>query len=187
MHLEAVHLGQPPFSYKVQQHTKSLYLCTLDSHIMNWRLPVVFLLISNFVSSENLVEKINRDEPGKGSVSVVHSKEIQDRLGKASDKPGNNENIVEVAGYRIQVFVGNNQRNSKNEAYSKEAEIKSLFPEYGTYVVFTAPFWRLKVGDFQSHQQAQQALQQLKTKFPSYGREMSIVKDRIKIRIQKND
>lgn len=156
---------------------------------MNCRLLLFLLLISDFISSENLVERINREESGKGLVTVVHAKDIEKRLGKLSANNGveNDDKFVEVAGYRIQLFVGNNQRNSKNEAYLKEAEIKSLFPEFGTYVVFTAPFWRLKVGDFQSHQQAQQALQQLKVKFPLYGREMSIVKDRVKIRIKKND
>jgi hypothetical protein len=181
----AVHPEQPPF-FSNRSTTKKKFV---HLHIMNWKLLVIFLLISDFISSENLVERINREESGKGSVTVVHSKEIQERLGKLSDINGGdrNEKIVEVAGYRIQVFVGNDQRNSKNEAYTKEAEIKSLFPEFNTYVVFTAPFWRLKVGDFQSHQQAQQALQQLKVKFPLYGREMSIVKDRVKIRIKKND
>jgi hypothetical protein len=50
-----------------------------------------------------------------------------------------------------------------------------------TYVTSSAPFWRLKVGDFQTFQEARTILLELRKSFPSYGREMSVVKDRIKV------
>jgi len=129
---------------------------------------------------------INRPESGKGFVTIIQEESIAERIGK----PGNGvlsedtERYVEMSGYRIQVFVGNNQRVSKNEAYSKESEIKSIFPELSTYVAFSAPFWKLKVGDFQTYQTAQQTLLKLRSKFPSYGREMSVIKDKVRIKVQ---
>jgi len=79
-------------------------------------------------------------------------------------------------------FSGNNQRIAKNEAFRKEADIKSVFPELGTYMSYTAPFWRLRVGDFQTFQDARDVLLRIKGSFPSYGREMSIVKEKIQIK-----
>ncbi len=135
-------------------------------------------------SKGSLVEKINQQVPGKGSVTIIQDDKITERLGKPGKRSLGASDAVftEVSGYRIQVFVGNNQRESKNEAYSKETDVKSIFPEMTTYVGFTAPFWRLKVGDFQSYQEAQKMLLQLRSKFPEYGREMSVVKDRIRIK-----
>jgi hypothetical protein len=140
--------------------------------------------------TEKLVDRINQSVPGKGSVTVIQDDKISERLGKPGKRAQSNDEDVftEINGYRIQVFVGNNQRVSKNEAYSKETDIKSIFPELSTYVGFTAPFWRLKVGDFQSFQDAQKILTQLKAKFPDYGREMSVVKDKVRIKKStKND
>ena len=61
--------------------------------------------------------------------------------------------FLKVQGYRTQVFSGNNQRVSKDEAFRKEKEIKELFPEVPTYVTYNAPFWKLRVGDFRSHEE----------------------------------
>lgn len=136
-------------------------------------------------TEESIVDKINRSEPGKGKVKIIQDNSITERLGR----PGKNVvvnkktsvKVIEMSGWRIQVFSGNNQRVSKNEAFMKEADIKSVFPDMSTYVTYTAPFWRLKVGDFQTFQDARNILLELRRSFPSYGREMSVVKDRIKV------
>jgi len=72
----------------------------------------------------------------------------------------------------------------KNEAFSKETDLKSTFPELSTYVKYNAPFWRLRVGDFQTYQDAQNMLVQLRHNFPAFGREMSIVKEKIQVKVQ---
>lgn len=84
-----------------------------------------------------------------------------------------------VGGYRIQLFSGNNARTAKNEAASRASLIDSQFPEYATYVNYEAPYWRLKVGDFRSYEEASAALSRLKSAMPSYSREMRVVRDRI--------
>jgi hypothetical protein len=135
--------------------------------------------------AENLVDKINRAESGKGSVQVIQDASITERIGFSTKvDPDVVARFVEMSGYRIQVFVGNNQRASKNECYNKEAEIKSTFPDLSTYVVFTAPFWRLRVGDFQSQPEAQRILSKLRSTFPAYGREMSIVREKVRVKVR---
>ena len=132
---------------------------------------------------ESFVNKIN--SAGNGRVVILQDSSITARLGRSGVMGGSESSqYVEVNGYRIQVFAGNNQRVSKNEAYNKEADIKSIFPEFSTYVIFTAPFWRLRVGDFQSFQEAQQAMSALRAKFPAFGREMSLVKEKVRIKVQ---
>ena len=89
--------------------------------------------------------------------------------------------FLKVQGYRTQVFSGNNQRVSKDEAFRKEKEIKELFPEIPTYVTYNAPFWKLRVGDFRSHEEAYHMMRLLMGAFPKYGKEMYIVREEIKI------
>ena len=67
----------------------------------------------------------------------------------------------------------------------KEGLIQQAFPELETYVTFTSPFWRLRVGDFRSYEEAGNALIQLKKEFPQMAREMRVVRDKIHIQIHQ--
>ncbi|MDE6086574.1 MAG: SPOR domain-containing protein [Muribaculaceae bacterium] len=84
-----------------------------------------------------------------------------------------------AAGYRVQVFSDNNQRTAKGEARTKEKMLKEAFPEFGTYIVFNSPFWRLKVGDFRTQHEANAAADAIKSRFPAFSREVRVVHDRI--------
>ena len=86
-----------------------------------------------------------------------------------------------MAGFRVQVFSDNNARTAKNEARSKQRTISSRFPQYQTYVMYTSPYWRLKVGDFRTQQEANNAADELRKAFPSYSKEIRVVRDRVNI------
>lgn len=86
-----------------------------------------------------------------------------------------------MAGYRVQVFSDNNIRTAKSEANSKQRLISSRFPQYQTYVMYTSPYWRLKVGDFRTQQEANAAAEELRKAFPSYSKEIRVVRDRVNI------
>lgn len=142
---------------------------------------------SSETKAETIVDRINKLEPGKGSVQVIQDESITNRISRKAKKVAVNDapaTYVEMPGYRIQVFAGNNQRISKSEAYTKESDVKSIFPEMSTYVVFTAPFWRLRVGDFQTFQEAQRMMVKLRAEFPAFGREMSIIKEKIRVKVK---
>lgn len=93
-------------------------------------------------------------------------------------KPGT---AVRAGGYRVQVFSDNNARSAKTEARGRARNISSRFPQHRTYVVYNAPFWRLKVGDFRNQQDAQQFADEIKRAFPSYSREVRVVRDRVSV------
>ncbi|MCM1111078.1 MAG: SPOR domain-containing protein [Clostridium sp.] len=86
-----------------------------------------------------------------------------------------------MAGFRVQVFSDNNPKTAKNEARSKQRAIASRFPQYRAYVSFNSPYWRLKVGDFRTQQEAQEAAEELKQAFPASGKEIRVVRDRINL------
>lgn len=123
--------------------------------------------------------------PGKGEVIVNQSPGIRNlvgaRLSGSNIERGDNVNYVKSQGYRVQVFSGNNQRSSKDEAFRKEKEVKEHFPEVQTYVTYNTPFWRLRVGDFGSQEQAYYLLRQLSDAFPKFSKEMYIVKEEVRI------
>lgn len=102
-----------------------------------------------------------------------------------SEQPANVSagTVHRMAGYRVQVFSDNNAATAQNEARAKARAIGDAMPQYHTYVTFEAPFWRLRVGDFRSRHDAEDAADEVKRLFPRYSREVRVVRDRVNIRL----
>lgn len=84
-----------------------------------------------------------------------------------------------AAGYRVQVFSDNNRNTAKDEANKKARQLRARFPQYRSYVQYTAPYWRLRVGDFRTQAEANAAAAQIRAAFPAMSKELRVVKDRI--------
>lgn len=84
-----------------------------------------------------------------------------------------------MGGYRIQVFSDSKPSTAKAEARARARNINARFPQFPTYVVYSSPYWRLRVGNFRTQDEANAAAHELKDAFPSYSREIRVVKDRI--------
>ena len=82
------------------------------------------------------------------------------------------------SGYRIEIYADNN-RAAKTEAANRKARVQARFPQYKVYQVFESPFWRVRLGDFRSRNEASEVLEELKRAFPSYSPFLRVVRDRI--------
>ena len=83
-------------------------------------------------------------------------------------------------GFRIQAYTDNNT-NAKAAAQKRARDIAMKFPQYRSYISYKAPSWRLRIGDFKTQREAQEALRRIKSVYPNFAREMVIVRDRINI------
>lgn len=140
---------------------------------------------------KGIIDEINSSKWGQGDVKVmqddilqgklaIHNAEAVDNVDDSEMQIGNAPAGTRVREYKIQVFMGNNQQQSKREAESKQAQIRKVYPEMRTSVSFQSPFWRLRVGNFRTKEEAQEALQDMKKSFPSFGREMTVVSEVVK-------
>lgn len=84
---------------------------------------------------------------------------------------------MRATGYRIQVYAGGNNRQSKSEAYRMADLVRSTFSEANVYTSFISPRWTCRVGDFKTREEAAEMLQRMREtqKF----REAAIVKSQI--------
>lgn len=143
-------------------------------------------------NNKAILDELNTDVFGKGKVRVFEDEAISGVLGRPMAPartvytiPGSDVQYYRMRGYKIQVFSGNNQRTSKNEAYHKQGLLNSSFPEHETVVLFESPFWRLRVGNFQTREEANEVMSEMREKFPSFGKEMYIVVDEVKILVNQ--
>ena len=152
-------------------------------------LEIAVVMMQAQVADTSIVQYLERSV-GTGKVKIIHDARLSSRLarantnGTASALPNNNKIVssyITVNGYRIQVFSDNNQRKSKDEANYKAQLIRNLDPTIETYVSFTSPFWRLRVGDFRTYEEANTKLRELKQAFPSFAKEMRIVRESVRV------
>lgn len=140
---------------------------------------------------KEIIDELNTAKPGQGRVMVFEDKAIEEVLGRSMAPPrtvystADGVQFVRMRGFKIQAFSGNNQRTSKNEAYYKQGLINTSFPGHETIVTFDSPFWRLRVGNFKSREEASAVLNDMRKIFPAFGREMYIVIDEVKIPVDK--
>ena len=84
-------------------------------------------------------------------------------------------------GFRIQAYTDNSGRNAKSAVKQRARAIAMRFPQYRSYISYNAPSWRLRIGDFKTQAEAQAALSRIRSVFPSYARQMTIVRDHINV------
>lgn len=130
-------------------------------------------------SVSTIVDAINADD---GSVLVIQSEAMDNivrKLGADEAKALENATHKGNVGYRIQVFSDNNIRTAKSNAEYRNRLVNTRLPLYRTYMSFEAPYWRVRVGDFFTRDEAEAALKQLRGAFPNFAGDMRVVRSRI--------
>jgi hypothetical protein len=124
----------------------------------------------------DIFEALAEKEAGQGTVTIHQDARMNILLDKKA-AANEGKKYIYISGYRVQVYMENSQKQSKAEAFEREKRIKEKFPELATYVTFTSPFWKLRVGDLRTHTDALVLMKSLKTEFPDMSGEMTIVRD----------
>ena len=150
---------------------------------MKERLICFFLILGSVgcFGQASIVEEIEKKKFGEGEVLIYQDSHLLYLLGSKEDKSelSSDGDALHVLGYRVQVFSGNSQRASKEEASRKQQLIRGYDSELTTYISYKSPFWRLRVGDFRSYEEAFLFMKQLAKEFPSFGKEMNVVREDI--------
>lgn len=122
----------------------------------------LFLFISVLTSAQKrtLVQDLESDEPGCGQVHIEMDQRIDSLLGSYKVNP--DEESFKAIGYRIQVYMGNNTRQSKDQATQTDKYIRENFPDLPVYTVFRSPRWLCLVGDFLYYEEAYETMRRLK-------------------------
>jgi len=86
--------------------------------------------------------------------------------------------MVEIDGFRVQVYSSNQQQTAKTEALELEVRLKDKVDQT-IYVQYLPPFWKVRVGDFRTYEEAKDYKKQFTQLFPSMVGDTYIVRDKI--------
>ena len=86
--------------------------------------------------------------------------------------------IIEIDGYRVQIYSSNNQQKSKAEALALEEQLKEKISQT-VYVQYQSPFWKVRIGDFRTYDDAKEYKKLFVQQFPDLQGNTYIVRDKI--------
>ena len=94
---------------------------------------------------------------------------------------GKASQMVEVAGYRVQIYSSNNQQLAKQEAIRLEKDMQSKI-DVPIYVTYVPPFWKVRVGDFATYIEAQDFKNDFVRQFPEMMGDTYVVRDQVTVK-----
>lgn len=83
-----------------------------------------------------------------------------------------------MSGYRIQVI----NSNDRNKVFAVKAKIYQSYPELKPYLMYQPPFYKLKVGNFKTKEEAEDYRKDLAREYPTG---LYIVRDIIEVKPDK--
>jgi hypothetical protein len=113
------------------------------------------LLISGIAAAQDNTLATNTD----GGVKVVRDSRL-DLLVKKQIYI-NTLAIRNQPGFRVQLI----STNKRNEANDTKARVMQLYPEYRTYLDYQPPYFKVRIGDFKSREEATDLREKLSNNF----------------------
>ncbi len=119
-------------------------------------------------------KKVIKEKPTTNTITNI-PQQVNNQVDIALDSIAvRNKSVRYSAGYRIQVFVGNDRK----EVDEAKSYIYQNFPELSTYLTFSQPTYKLKAGDFTSRLDAERYFASVKQRYSA----AMIINERIDIR-----
>ncbi len=91
------------------------------------------------------------------------------------------KDLVEIDGYRVQIFSSNKQQTAKAAALEMEEQMKDQINQT-MYVQYQSPFWKVRIGDFRTYDEAKEYKKKLVQQFPDLQGNTYIVRDKILVK-----
>lgn len=140
---------------------------------------IAFMLLTlTFVKAQSIVDSLQVRIKGQGHITIKQDPSVESLMKKLYAERGSS---IEMAGYRVQVYLGTNSRQSKEEAQKIAERIKNKYPELKVYAIFKKPRWVCLVGNYRSIEEADRTMRILKKEGL---KEAAIIKERIIINIE---
>ena len=86
--------------------------------------------------------------------------------------------MVEVDGYRVQIYSSNQQQTAKSEALELETKLNQTIGQT-VYVQYLPPFWKVRIGDFRTYEEAREYKKIFVAQYPDLMGDTYIVRDKI--------
>ena len=126
---------------------------------------LVFLFISSTVcvySQSKIFSTLAETKQGWGKVTIQQEARIETIVSKHIEV---NQKAKGFPGYRVQVYFGSGS-DAKNTAHKIRNSLNTAFTDYDSYLVYEAPYFKVRVGDFRNRNEAYKAFKLIQASYP---------------------
>ena len=88
----------------------------------------------------------------------------------------------EIAGFRVQIYSSNSQQTAKAEAPPPPPPPPEEDLEVEVHVLYTPPFWKVRLGDFRTRDEANLLKAEIIRRFPELQGDTYVVRDQITVK-----
>jgi hypothetical protein len=115
-----------------------------------------------------------------GSVVVNKDPRLDELIRKqiAINEETTRDSRRNIPGYRLQVI----STQDRNKVFAAKAKILQQFPDLKPYLMYQAPNYKLKVGNFRTQEEAEESQQELSKLFPTG---LFVIRDIIEVKLEK--
>ena len=152
-----------------------LYIKIVVALFLAWLIAQPCAVAQVAVVDTSIVQYLERSNTG-GAIRIEQPAELSRRVARVGDDV--EQNMVKVPIYRIQLF-SSNHTPAQAQAESLAKEFAAAFPDIPSMVSYVSPFWRLRVGEFRTYEEANAMLPIIQNKFSDMQRGMLSIRERI--------
>lgn len=120
----------------------------------------LLVIVLSVISSACFAQSI---ESNVGSVVIEQDPRVQELIDRHIEI--NKANNGKIQGWRVQIYNSSGS-NSRTEAQNARKLFLSKYPEVGAYLIYQPPFFKIRVGDFRSKDEAYNFYKQILPIFP---------------------
>ena len=95
---------------------------------------------------------------------------------------GAESETIAISGFRVQIYSSNSQQTAKAEAFELEKKILEEDLEVEVHVLYTPPFWKVRLGDFRTRDKANLLKAEIIKRFPELQGDTYVVRDQITVK-----
>lgn len=133
------------------------------------------------VERYDYVKALNEKGTARGQVEVVQDERMNALLEKYQASAKEMVKMKQVPGWRVQLFSSNQQGIAKTQAESVKETVEQRYRNLPVYVAWQSPFWKVRVGDCATSEEARLLRDELKANYPDWASEIYVVKDRVNV------
>jgi hypothetical protein len=95
-----------------------------------------------------------------GRVEVIKDPQIDSLIARraALQKAGSNSGVT---GFRVQIFSNTDRKT----VYAEQTKFKALYPGIRSYISYSIPYYKLRVGDFRTRLEAEKLINKLRRRY----------------------
>lgn len=128
---------------------------------------IVFYIVIIFFSFKSYCQpkiflSLNENKAGWGKVTIKQEPRIEAVIAKHIDL---NQKAKGFPGYRVQVYFGSGS-DAKSIANKIRNNLNNEFTNYDSYLVYEAPYFKVRVGDFRNRNEAFKAFKIIQANYP---------------------